>query len=658
MRPLALSLALSLALGLVPALARADTWTVMVYVAADNDIEYDSIDIATAMVSVSDARLSVVVQADRFGAHDDTVFPGADAYQGTRRFVIADGAFSLLDDLGAIDATDPQTLTDFESWAMNAYPADHYALVLWDHGGAWQGAMSDEHHGRQLMPALDLANAIGDGLPTGVTLDLLGFDTCLLANVDVLQGVASFARIIVASEEEQYGSWDYAAFFHAIVDAPAATPLSVARAIVDSQPAQEEANGDPAYTLAAIDGARFTSLVTPHLASFGTALEAAMADPRLAREIVRARGAADGFGRAPTEDIFEVIDLGQFARRLASTQAIAGTSLATEAVGVLDAIDQTVVHHVAGAAHAGAFGLSIYLPAADADTNYTAEQVPFPEGATWPAFVSAYAQRAANAGAPQISDAAFVSGTLVAHTVGDDIDRVHVVLARQDASGLTFLGGLPSVQGGGAADAFEGGAVRFAWPLEWPRVTDGTSEAAAAIVATTTFDSNGDHAIVAMPAEIDRGDGFARAAILFDLDLNTMRGRAIAGYRFAAGAGASMVRLAGVRVRALSVQLASDGSLVIGAGTTELAGDSLSLVPRPVPDGRYQFGVVVTDLAHHVASRLVPVEIANGALRETTATTTPSSSDAAMLESLALVSAGLLVAFLGGFWLVRRRRSR
>jgi hypothetical protein len=628
--------------------ARADTWTVMIYLAADNDIEADAIDAATDMASVAGENLTVVVQADRYGAYDETAFPGADPYQGSRRFAIDDGAFSLLGDLGALDATDPRTLADFVAWATDAYPADHRALVLWDHGGAWQGALSDEHHGRPLMPASDLAQAIADGVPDGTRLDLLGFDACLMSNVETIQGVAAQARWIVASEEEQIGNWSYAAFFHAIIDRPSSSPEEIARAIVDAEPAQAASDGDPTFTLAAIDGERFTTDVVPHFSSFAAAMTTTISDGRVATAIAHARAQADGFGRSPTEDVFEVIDLGQLAHAIATDPA-SGAALAAEASAMLDAIDAAVVHRVAGPVHAGAFGLSIYLPARDADDDYDA--VPFADPA-WPAFVAAYAARAsADASAPAIADAAFVSGPImVAHVEGDDIDRVSIALARDASDGRAFLGALPSVQGGGAKEEFEGGPVRFAWGGEWPRAIDGTYEAPAPFVPIETFDASGDHALVAMPVELDRGGGWALAAVLFDLDLGTMHGRAIAACRVGPD-GASTAPLAGTHVRVASVVVHADGSLTIAPGETVLDGDTLALAPRPVDGAGYELGVIATDLGGRLASRFAP--IVHDAIAEP-----PHGSDETLLEGLAAVSA-VLVALAGlGVWLVRRRRSR
>ncbi len=37
-----------------------------------------------------------------------------------------------------VDMGNPQTLTDFVNWAKTFYPAQHYALIVWDHGAGWR----------------------------------------------------------------------------------------------------------------------------------------------------------------------------------------------------------------------------------------------------------------------------------------------------------------------------------------------------------------------------------------------------------------------------------------------------------------------------------------------------------------------------------------
>ena len=39
---------------------------------------------------------------------------------------------------------DPNTLVAFVQWATATYPANHYALILWDHGNGWRSRALDD----------------------------------------------------------------------------------------------------------------------------------------------------------------------------------------------------------------------------------------------------------------------------------------------------------------------------------------------------------------------------------------------------------------------------------------------------------------------------------------------------------------------------------
>ena len=58
---------------------------------------------------------------------------------GTRRIRIAkDGVNEIVESLGETDSGSPEVLSSFISWAAVNYPADRYALILWNHGGGWE----------------------------------------------------------------------------------------------------------------------------------------------------------------------------------------------------------------------------------------------------------------------------------------------------------------------------------------------------------------------------------------------------------------------------------------------------------------------------------------------------------------------------------------
>src|SRR5204863_591509 len=63
---------------------------------------------------------------------------------GTRRYYVTKDnntqaiSSTLLEDMGTgVDMGSWQTLRNFVLWGEDQYPADHYALVIWNHGAGW-----------------------------------------------------------------------------------------------------------------------------------------------------------------------------------------------------------------------------------------------------------------------------------------------------------------------------------------------------------------------------------------------------------------------------------------------------------------------------------------------------------------------------------------
>ena len=205
--------------------AERKQWTVLYYGAADNDL-YDYIykDVSHMEQVGSDPQANLVVQLDhRKGT--------------TQRYLIQkDTATSdplkidspVLQDLGATNMSDPQNLSDFIKWGIKQYPAEHYILVVADHGKGWKGCCADESH----KGWMDLTQ-LKDGLATaqkdtGVKLDIVGFDACLMASTEVAYQLKDMANYMVASQEvEGQEGWPY----NLILDPTALQSLSMSAAI-------------------------------------------------------------------------------------------------------------------------------------------------------------------------------------------------------------------------------------------------------------------------------------------------------------------------------------------------------------------------------------------------------------------------------------------
>jgi len=107
----------------------------MVYLDADNNLEYAGTEDFLELASVgSDANTNILVQFDRRSGYDTS----HGDWTTCKRFYVTRGMLPTpgfaLEDLGEMNMGDPNTLSSFVNWATANYPADNYALVLWNHG--------------------------------------------------------------------------------------------------------------------------------------------------------------------------------------------------------------------------------------------------------------------------------------------------------------------------------------------------------------------------------------------------------------------------------------------------------------------------------------------------------------------------------------------
>ncbi len=127
--------------------AEGNTWLVMLYSDADDEVLEKDIftDLNEAEAIDPSSRITVVAQIDRYKG----AFDGDGDWNGARRIVVGHDSnldsigSQTVEDLGEVNMADGQTLVDFATWAINSYPADHYALILSDHGMGWPGGWPD-----------------------------------------------------------------------------------------------------------------------------------------------------------------------------------------------------------------------------------------------------------------------------------------------------------------------------------------------------------------------------------------------------------------------------------------------------------------------------------------------------------------------------------
>jgi len=346
-------------------------WLFMVYLDADNNLESAGIDDMNEMETAgSNDNVAIVVQMDRAERdyYDDTTNGN---WTGAKRLYVTQDTDTLIinspviEDLGEVNMGDPAVLQSFIEWAVANYPAQHYALVLWNHGSGWRERESggesvksicvddesgDELTMTELRSALNAAN-----LSTGKTLDIVGFDACLMQMVEVAYQVMGSASrplvdITVGSEETEPGDgWDYAATLTALTANPAMTPAGLATQIVDDYVSSYSSSLD--ITQSGVDLDYMEALVTT-VDSFAVAMTNATGDWTA---ISTARSQAQEYY------YYYYIDLYHFAQ-LVNQDATISQTVRDAASDVMTAVTNAVIAEGHTASVGDSHGLSIYYP--------------------------------------------------------------------------------------------------------------------------------------------------------------------------------------------------------------------------------------------------------------------------------------------------------
>lgn len=177
------------------------------------------------------------------------------------RYLISGGNLETIE---LIDETtcmsEPQSLTDFIVWTKKNYPADRYMLVMWDHGGGFASGygvdiLNERSDNEKLLSASEIIGAIKNA---GMKFDMIGFDACLMQNIEYAYALEPYTDYYLASEETEPGTgWFYTAGFGKLAEDPTLSIEEFAKSMISSydqvQRTLNDGEPDPKCTLSLLD---------------------------------------------------------------------------------------------------------------------------------------------------------------------------------------------------------------------------------------------------------------------------------------------------------------------------------------------------------------------------------------------------------------------
>lgn len=350
-------------------------WTILYYFDGKNNL--------APMAEHSFNSLDEVGSDDNVNLVAQYAMPGKSVLQG---LIERGGGTDILEDVGQRDMGSADNVKKFVEWGMKNYPADHYALVMWDHGAGFEGSMVDEET-NHIITNNDLAKALENvAKETGKKIDVINWNACLMQQAETGYELRNAASYMVGSEEVEaglripipglFGTTPQHEVARDVKEAVKirgdVTPEEMAKLFV-FEAKNQFAGSMFTPTQSAIDLSKMGDVAKKMDALAGALLDTIKADPsqidRIRGDVKKAQHflAADMY----IEPYVDYRDVGDFARVLVKDGKLNAVNpkIGEAAKDVMAAVQQAVIaeQHApissfGGRSLEGATGMSVYLP--------------------------------------------------------------------------------------------------------------------------------------------------------------------------------------------------------------------------------------------------------------------------------------------------------
>ena len=276
------------------------------------------------------------------------------------RYVYDSNGLQLVDQQPLASMGSQEALSDFLAFAKENYPSDKTAFMFWNHGGgSVAGAAFDQIYSGdgltldEMYLAFDANYELSEENPP---FELIGFDTCLMATVDVAYTYSDIGKYLVASQELEPGNgWYYTGWGEALAEDPTMDGLEFGKVICDSyQEGCELVGTQDEITLSVTNLSKIPEFIRAYDQFGKEALISSTQDPSFFSNFGRIAFATENYGGNTKEQGFtNMVDLGHLARQSADM-------LPKTSASILASLEDCVEYKVNGPYRAEATGLSCY----------------------------------------------------------------------------------------------------------------------------------------------------------------------------------------------------------------------------------------------------------------------------------------------------------
>ncbi|HWQ67343.1 MAG TPA: clostripain-related cysteine peptidase [Methanospirillum sp.] len=255
-------------------------------------------------------------------------------------------------------------------------------LILWDHGGSYNGLCFDENFD---MDPLDLSELQNSLHTFTIDWDLIAMDACLMGSYEIAKVTQESSHYLMVSEEVEPGhGWDYSLPFSALAQNPDMEIRDWGRVWIDAymdNPNHEKMK----KTLALIDLSKIQS-IDEHLSGFSQYMEMQITNNSAYNGIGTAISDSQRYGYNPQLNQEYTVDLYDMTSRI-GTNVQGGLDHANQ---VTAAITDAVVYQRNDGSRPGSHGLSVFSPRMKQVDEFKTIEKSSPINKNWQSFIEQY----------------------------------------------------------------------------------------------------------------------------------------------------------------------------------------------------------------------------------------------------------------------------